>query len=121
MSRLSQYFAQNQFCCLVEYLPTKNQVLPVRESLAGFPACMTLSDRVRSDEDIAPLIAAQAYPDHIEKVLHYAGKGRDIDDFKLFLKQAKQIQSDYEISCYLLVISLNNNMMGRGNMQEPAI
>lgn len=91
MSKLSQYFAQNQFCCLVEYLPTKNQVLSVRETLAGFPACMTLSDRVRCDEDIEPLIAAQAYPDHIEKVLHYAGKGRDINDFNLFLKQADAV------------------------------
>lgn len=90
MSQLSQYLAQNQFCCLVEYLPSKQEVLPVATQLAGFPVCMTLSDRVRSDDDIAPLIAAQSYPQQIEKILHYAGKGRDIHDFNLFLTQAKQ-------------------------------
>ncbi|MFW2097422.1 methylenetetrahydrofolate reductase C-terminal domain-containing protein [Acinetobacter sp. ULE_I057] len=90
MSQLSQYFAQNKFCCLVEYLPSMQEVLPVATQLAGFPVCMTLSDRVRSDDDIAPLIAAQSYPQQIEKVLHYAGKGRDIHDFNLFLTQAKQ-------------------------------
>jgi len=88
MSELSQYFAQNKFCILVEYLAS-TRIFPVRTSLADFPTMMTLADRVHSDDDLVPLEAAKLYSQHSEKVLHYAGKGRDIAEFELFLKKAK--------------------------------
>lgn len=89
MSQLSTYFAQKQFCVLVEYLCAQKEILLVRRTFAGFPACMTLADRVHGDDDLAPILAVEAYPKDIEKVLHFAGKGRDIADFEQFLAQAK--------------------------------
>ncbi len=91
MSQLSTYFAKNQFCILVEYLCTQKEVLPVRHTFAGYPALMTLADRVHADDDLAPILAAKAYPKDIEKVLHFAGKGRDIADFEQFLQNAKAL------------------------------
>ena len=91
MSQLSTCFTQNQFCVLVEYLCSMKEILPVKTQFAGFPALMTLADRVHADDDLAPIIAAQAYPKHIEKVLHFAGKGRDIRDFEQFLNDAQAI------------------------------
>jgi len=91
MSLLSSYFQQNQFCILVEYLASLNEIFPVKTQFAGYPAVMTLADRVHSDHDMAPLEASKLYPQKVEKVLHFAGKGRDIDDFELFLKQAHAI------------------------------
>ena len=89
MSRLSYYLAQNQFCVLLEYLTSTQEILPVPQQLAGFPVCMTLADRVHSDTDLSPLDAANLYAKDIEKVLHFAGKGRDISDFENFLTAAK--------------------------------
>ena len=91
MSQLSTCFTQNQFCVLVEYLCSMKEILPVKTQFAGFPALMTLADRVHADDDLAPIIAAQAYPKHVEKVLHFAGKGRDISDFEQFLNDAQAI------------------------------
>lgn len=98
MSQLSQYLYQEQFCILVEYL-SSNTGYPVAQEIAGFPVLMALADRVHSDEDVAPLDAAHLYPHDIEKVLHFAGKGRDILDFERFLTQAKQ----HEIQNLLLL------------------
>ncbi|WP_353173577.1 methylenetetrahydrofolate reductase C-terminal domain-containing protein [Acinetobacter rudis] len=89
MSQLSNIFAENQFCVLVEYLTSLKELFPVVTEFAGFPALMTLADRVHSDDDVAPLVAAQQFPAEIDKVLHYAGKGRDIAEFKQFLQQAQ--------------------------------
>lgn len=61
----------------------------MKTTFAGYPAVMTLADRVHSDHDIAPLEASRYYPDAVEKVLHFAGKGRDIQDFERFLQHAK--------------------------------
>ena len=88
MSDFSQYLSQQQFCVLVEYL-SSNKTYPVAQTLAGFPALMTLADRVQTDHDLAPLQAANLYPKAIDKVLHFAGKDRDIADFATFLDQAK--------------------------------
>ncbi|RZG65738.1 methylenetetrahydrofolate reductase [Acinetobacter bouvetii] len=87
MSLLSSYFQQNQFCILVEYLTSLNEIFPAKTQFAGYPAVMTLADRVHSDHDMAPLEASKRYPLEVEKVLHFAGKGRDIQDFEIFLKQ----------------------------------
>ncbi|OTG92197.1 methylenetetrahydrofolate reductase C-terminal domain-containing protein [Acinetobacter sp. ANC 3813] len=89
MSQLFSYFQQNKFCVLVEYLSSFNEVFPVKTVFAGYPAMMTLADRVHSDHDMAPLDASRQYPDAVEKVLHFAGKGRDIQDLEYFLQQAK--------------------------------
>ena len=89
MSLFSQYLLQRQFCISFEYLTTQKTHL-VPTTFAGFPVCMTLADRVQSDTDIAPLEAMQDYPQSIEKILHYSGKGRDISDFQTFLKDAQQ-------------------------------
>ena len=53
-------------------------------SLQDIRLQMTLADRVHSDHDIAPLEASKSYPDSIEKVLHFSGKARDIQDFERF-------------------------------------
>lgn len=90
MSLLSSYFQQNQFCILVEYLTSLNEIFPVKKQFAGYPAVMTLADRVHSDHDTSPLEASKLYPQDLEKVLHFAGKGRDIHDFENFLKQARK-------------------------------
>lgn len=89
MSQLSSYFQQNQFCVLVEYLTSLTEVFPTKTVFAGYPAVMTLADRVHSDHDILPLEASENYSNVIGKVIHFSGKGRDIKDFELFLKQAK--------------------------------
>ncbi|MFP8818203.1 methylenetetrahydrofolate reductase C-terminal domain-containing protein [Acinetobacter johnsonii] len=89
MFTFSQPPSKSQFCILVEYL-SSNHATPVATEIAGFPAVMTLADRVHSDEDIAPLDVAQLYPTDIEKLIHFSGKGRDIQDFDHFLDQAKQ-------------------------------
>ena len=89
MSQLSTCFDQNKFCILLEYLTSIKDILPVSDQLADFPVLMTFADRVHSDDDVAPLIKAELYPKQIEKVLHYAGKDRDIQDFEDFLTQAE--------------------------------
>ena len=90
MPQFSFFFQKNQFCILVEYLTSLNEIFPVKTAFAGYPAVMTLADRVHSDHDMAPLEASMRYPNSVEKVLHFAGKGRDIQDFELFLQQAKE-------------------------------
>lgn len=90
MSAFAEYLHHQQFTVLIEYLCGATAVEPTRDEFAGFPAVMTLADRVQSDHDISPLAASQQYPKHREKVLHYAGKGRDIADFQQFLQQAEQ-------------------------------
>ncbi len=90
MLSLAEYFEQNRFCVLVEYLSSAQKIVAVPTQLAGFPTCMTLADRVSSDDDPSPLLAAKQYPEHIDKVLHCAGKGKDIKEFEQFLVQAQQ-------------------------------
>lgn len=90
MSAFSDCLSRHQFCILVEYLTSFKRILPVTPQLADYPAFMTLSDRVHSDDDIAPIDIADQYPKHITKLLHYAGKGRDIQAFEQFLDQAEQ-------------------------------
>ena len=88
MSRLSSFFQQNQFCVLVEYLTSLTEIFPVKTDFAGYPSVMTLADRVHSDHDVVPLEASQHYSGSVDKVLHFAGKGRDLQDFESFLQQA---------------------------------
>ncbi|WP_043973101.1 MULTISPECIES: methylenetetrahydrofolate reductase C-terminal domain-containing protein [Acinetobacter] len=90
LSLFAQHLAQDRFCILVEYLCSTQSILPVPQSIAGFPAMMTLADRVQTDEDPAPIEFAQHYPETIEKLLHFSGKGRDIAEFETFLDQAEQ-------------------------------
>ena len=52
---------------LVEYLTSLHEIYPVRHEFAGYPAAMTLADRVHSDHDIAPLEASKSYPDSKRK------------------------------------------------------
>jgi len=89
MSLLSKYFSQHQFCVLFEYSTANQSQFLLRAQFAGFPACMTLADRVHSDDDAAPLEISKLYPESAEKLIHYSGKGRDIQDFVQFLHQAK--------------------------------
>lgn len=98
MSQLFSYLQQNQFCILVEYLTSQNE-MPLKNMLGQYPTVMTLADRVHADDDIAPLEASKNYPDIVDKVLHYSGKGRDIQDFEIFLQHAK----DANIQNLLLV------------------
>lgn len=79
---------ERQFCFLIEYLPAAKPAVPACSELAGFPAFMTLADRVQSDDDLAPLDAAVHFPE-ADPLLHYSGKGRDIAEFETFLEQAK--------------------------------
>ena len=88
MSQLSSYLQANTFCILLEYLTSLTENFAVKPSLAGYPTVMTLADRVHSDEDMSPLKASLSYPESIDKVIHYSGKNRDINDFKMFLDQA---------------------------------
>ena len=88
MSQLSSYLQANTFCILLEYLTSLTEIFAVKPSLAGYPTVMTLADRVHSDEDMPPLKASLSYPESIDKVIHYSGKNRDINDFKMFLNQA---------------------------------
>ena len=92
MSQLSTYFDQNQFCILVEYLTSTKDITSAPSYIAGFPTTMAFADRVHSDEDVAPIIAAEQLPKQVEKVLHYAGKDRDIHDFESFLYQAQELK-----------------------------
>ena len=89
MSLLASYFKQNQFCILVEYLTSQN-IVEFKPLLAGYPTVMTLADRVQSDEDLSPIKATQNYPHSIDKVLHFSGKDRDIQDFLQFLSEAQK-------------------------------
>ena len=88
MFHFSQYLSKHQFCILLEYL-TISQDTAVPKSLAGYSVVTTLADRVHADDDLAPLELAKSFPSHIEKLLHYSGKGRDIQDFEMFLQQAQ--------------------------------
>ena len=89
MSLFSQYLIQRQFCVSFEYLTTAKPQ-PVPTTFAGFPACITLADRVQTDTDPAPIDRMSTYPEQAEKILHYSGKGRDIADFERFLVTAQQ-------------------------------
>ncbi len=89
MSLLAQYFAQQQFCVLVEYLSSHQAQWPVKTQFAGFPAAMILADRVHADDDEAPLQVAKQYPQEIEKVIHFSGEGTGYQDFEQFLQDAK--------------------------------
>lgn len=91
MPLFSQCLDQKQFCILVEYICSTGNTLAVTQSIAGFPAMMTLADRVHSDEDPEPINVAKNYPQSIEKLLHFSGKGRDIAEFEKFLDQAEQL------------------------------
>lgn len=91
MPSLSQCLDQKQFCILVEYLCSTKSPLAVRQSLANFPAMMTLADRVHADDDPAPLDLAKKYPDTVDKLIHFSGKARDIKDFEKLLDQLGKI------------------------------
>ncbi|MCY6410776.1 methylenetetrahydrofolate reductase C-terminal domain-containing protein [Acinetobacter sp. VNH17] len=91
MPLFSQCLDQKQFCILVEYICSTGNTLAVTQSIAGFPAMMTLADRVHSDEDPEPIDVAKHYPQSIEKLIHFSGKGRDINEFEEFLDQAEQL------------------------------
>src|SRR5690606_23138887 len=115
MFNFSHHPSKAQFCILVEYL-SSNHATPVVTEIAGFPAVMTLADRVHSDEDIAPLDVAQLYTTDIEKLIHFSGKDRDIQDFDHFLNEAKQqgIQ-------HLLLLTgdkLKNHQNGKGQFKR---
>lgn len=110
MSLLSRYLSQQQFCVLFEYLTSKQSQFPLRAQFAGFPVCMTLADRVHADNDAAPLDVAKHYPEHVEKLIHYSGKGRDIQDFVQFLHQAKS--QGQENLLLLTGDKLNNHQYG---------
>lgn len=89
MSQLSLYLQANTFCILLEYLTSLTENFAVKSLLAGYPTVMTLADRVLPpDEDMPPLKASLSCPESIDKVIHYSGKNRDINDFKMFLDQA---------------------------------
>lgn len=74
MLNFSQYLSKNQFCILLEYLTTY-QDTTVPQSLVGYPVVMTVADRVHADDDLSPLELAKTFPSHIEKLIHYSGKG----------------------------------------------
>ncbi|AOA57590.1 methylenetetrahydrofolate reductase C-terminal domain-containing protein [Acinetobacter larvae] len=90
MSLLATCFAQQQFCVLIEHLCSQKKQFAVSRHFAGFPAVMTLADRVQHDDDPAPLSCSTNYPAEVEKVLHYSGKDRDIVDLQQFLQEAEQ-------------------------------
>nr|WP_320077604.1 methylenetetrahydrofolate reductase C-terminal domain-containing protein [Acinetobacter lanii] len=90
MPSFSQPFHNHPFTILFEYLCVTTNETPIQQEFAGFPTAMTLADRVHSDDDMAPLKASYNYPNTIEKLIHFAGKGRDIQDFNAFLTEAKQ-------------------------------
>ena len=89
MYSLQQHLSQHHFCVLFEYLTAQQSRFTLRTQFAGFPVCMTLADRVHSDDDAAPLEVSKQYPESVEKLIHYSGKGRDIQDFIEFLHLAK--------------------------------
>ena len=88
MSKLFQFLSQKQFCVVVEYLSPLN-IDSLAQEIAGFPALIALADRVHSDDDLAPLLMAQQCPSDVEKLIHFSGKARDINDFEHFLDQAR--------------------------------
>lgn len=87
MTTFSTLLQQQQFTLLIECLPHL-QVHRIPERLANYPCVMTLADRVHSDTDPAPLDTALHYPQSLEKIIHFSGKGRDIQDFQHFLQKA---------------------------------
>ncbi|KAA8732099.1 methylenetetrahydrofolate reductase [Acinetobacter qingfengensis] len=91
MSKLSTYFAQQQFCFSIEYIEKQNAKPELVHHIAGYPACLAVADRVHSDEDRAPLDIAKDIVQS-DLLLHYSGKGRDIKELKIFLLQAQQRQ-----------------------------
>lgn len=115
MSLFSQCLERQQFCFLVEYLCSAPDTHTIRQSLAGFPAIMTLADRVHSDDDPAPLALAKNYPAEIEKLLHFSGKGRDIRELEYFLDQAAR--QGYRNLLLLSGDKLKNHHFGIG---QPA-
>lgn len=88
MLNFFQHLEHYKFCILVEYL-TSSKTQHVAQDIAGFSAFIAIADRVHSDHDMAPLEASQHYSKSSDKVLHFSGKDRDIQDFELFLDQAK--------------------------------
>lgn len=89
MSLFSEHLTRGQFCISFEYLTTAKPQHVVNH-FAGFPAFMTLADRVQTDTDPTPLEVANDYPQQVEKILHFSGKGRDISDFEVFLDEAQE-------------------------------
>lgn len=107
---------QKQFCIWVEYLCSTIKHQAVTQSIGGFPAMMTLADRVHSDEDPDPISVAAQFPQEIEKLLHFSGKDRDIREFEHFLDQAEQLGYHH-----LLLLSgdkLKNHQQGKKGVIE---
>lgn len=88
MDNFSTLLKKQQFTLLIECL-THVEPQPIPQTLAGYPCAMTLADRVHADDDPEPLNVAQHYPKHIEKIIHIAGKGRDIQNLQQLLHQAQ--------------------------------
>ena len=88
MDHFSVLLHKKKFMLLLECL-THVEPQPIPSILAGYPCVMTLADRVHDDNDPAPLDMAAHYPQEIEKILHFAGKGRDIQEFEQFLTSAQ--------------------------------
>lgn len=84
----SDLLQQQQFTILIECL-THVAPQPLLQTIASYPCVMTLADRVHSDDDATPLDVVDQYPQQCEKILHFSGKGRDIQDFDRFLQQAQ--------------------------------
>ncbi len=89
MSLLAQYFAQQQFCVLVEYLSAHQAQWSVKTEFAGFPVAMTLADRVHADDDEAPLQVAKQYPQEIEKSFTFRGRLAIYKTLSSFCKMQK--------------------------------
>ena len=88
MPQLQDLLSEKKFTLLIECLTHLPQQHQIPSTLAGFPCCLTLADRVHSDHDPAPIEVAAEYPQQ-EKVLHFAGKGKDIQDLEQFLDIAQ--------------------------------
>lgn len=88
MSAFVHNLQHQNFTVLIEHLCADDHYAPTPDLFAGFPTVMTLADRVHSDTDQSPFEASQHYSAHTEKLLHFAGKGRDVKDFEQFLEQA---------------------------------
>ncbi|AYO53661.1 methylenetetrahydrofolate reductase C-terminal domain-containing protein [Acinetobacter wuhouensis] len=107
---------QKQFCIWVEYLCSTIKYQPVKQTIAGFPAMVTLADRVHSDEDPDPISVAAQFPKEIEKLLHFSGKGRDIREFEHFLDQVEQF--GYRNLLLLSGDKLKNHQYGEKGFTE---
>lgn len=90
MFKFSESLVQAKFSILIECLNLNHTDLPFPQQIAGFPTVITIADRVQSDDDTAPIEIAKQSTAHLDVLLHYSGKGRDISDFQIFLDTAEK-------------------------------